>query len=224
MVACIITIGLDDEDLKQKPLSGWRRVLRGVLRVFGRSIAFCCGFLKIRKIGTRATRLESTVFVAAPHSSFFDAFVIIILGLPSGLSRAENAKFPLLGRLVKSVQPILVNRNDTKNKQATIDEVKRRADPNSDWPQVIVFPEGTTTNRTCLISFKPGAFIPGLPVQPVCVQYKNRRDTITWTWQGLSAMKCFFLSLCQLYNRLQVTVKINLPSGVELICSITAYN
>lgn len=59
----IITAGLTREDLRDRPLSGWRRKLRGWLRFGGRAIAFCFGFHHIRKIGRRATRAETTLFV-----------------------------------------------------------------------------------------------------------------------------------------------------------------
>ncbi len=146
--------------------------------------------------------------------------------------RSANEKIPLLGYLVKALQPISVSREDSKNKLFVINEIKVRTDLKSEWPdQLLVFPEGTTTNRSCLITFKPGnffliktkhfltrkniylieiklkgAFIPGLPVQPVVVEYKNRLDTITWTWEGLTAMKVFFLTLCQFNNKLEITV------------------
>ena len=42
-------------------------------------------------------------------------------------------------------------------------------------------------------------------MQPVCVEYKNRLDTIRWTWQGLSAYKVVFLTLCQFNNKLEIT-------------------
>lgn len=57
----------------------------------------------------------------------------------------------------------------------------------STFPQIIIFPEGTCTNRSCLLSFKPGAFYPGVPVQPVCIKYPNALDTVTWTWEGPGA-------------------------------------
>lgn len=53
--------------------------------------------------------------------------------------------------------------------------------------QVMIFPEGTCTNRSCLITFKSGAFYPGVPVQPVCIRYPNKLDTVTWTWEGPGA-------------------------------------
>ena len=46
---------------------------------------------------------EAPIFVAAPHSSFLDAFVYYVLGMPSTVSRSENRKLPLIGRLVKAV-------------------------------------------------------------------------------------------------------------------------
>lgn len=46
-------------------------------------------------------------------------------------------------------------------------------------PQVALFPEGTTTNGTYLLNFKVGAFKPGLPVQPVHLNYYD--PLFSWT-------------------------------------------
>ena len=54
--------------------------------------------------------------------------------------------------------------------------------------QVALFPEGTTTNRKCLISFKTGAFQPGVPVQPVVVKWPNHFDCVTWAFVGPSVL------------------------------------
>lgn len=151
-----MTMGLSKEDLKLVPLRGWRKRARGILRFLGRSLAFCCGFHSIKKFGKRCSREESTIFVAAPHTSYFDAFLFFILGLPTAISRAENGRIPIMGRVVRAVQPILVRREDVNNKQITVQTIIDRSDPKSDWPQVLIFPEGTTTNGSCLINFKPG--------------------------------------------------------------------
>ena len=155
-IGFVMTIGVTDEDLSEKPFKGWRNRLRKTLCFLGRAVAFCFGFHRIKKIGKQATKSEATIFVAAPHSSFFDTFAFFALGLPTGVSKKENANLPIIGRLVKAAQIILVSRENKTNKQATIDEIKKRSMPDSDWPQVIIFPEGTTTNRSCLITFKPG--------------------------------------------------------------------
>ncbi|KOB77070.1 Lysophosphatidylcholine acyltransferase 2 [Operophtera brumata] len=43
---------------------------------------------------------------------------------------------------------------------------------------ILIFPEGTCTNRSCLITFKSGGFYPGVPVQPVTIRYPNAKDTV----------------------------------------------
>ncbi len=71
----------------------------------------------------------------------------------------------------------------------------------------MAYAEGTCTNRECLISFKPGAFIPGIPVQPVVIQYKNKFDCMTWTWDSPSMMRLLFYTLCQFHNYMEITVR-----------------
>jgi len=207
LIATITTIGLNDQDLKENPLKGWRKKCKYLLRFFGRAIAFCFGFHKIKKNGIRVQRNEATIFVAAPHSSFMDAFVFCILGFPSSVSRIENAKIPFFGRIIRLIQSIYVSRQGSShNKHLVIEEIKKRAAaPDNDWSQLLLFPEGTTTNRSCLITFKPGAFIPGLPVQPIAIKYNNKLDTITWTWEGFKALEVVLYTLCQFSNYMEVT-------------------
>ena len=84
--------------------------------------------------------------------------MVFFLGGASSVSRIENARTSMLGRVYKALQPIFVDRNDTKNKTNVVDEIRKRANVNSEWPQTLMYPEGTTDNRTSLISFKPGFF------------------------------------------------------------------
>lgn len=92
-----------------------------------------------------------------------------------------------VAELINFTQPIYVWREDPNSRQKTIKTVIERASSRDNWPQIIIFPEGTCTNRSCLLSFKPGAFYPGVPVQPVCIRYRNKFDTVTWTWDGPGA-------------------------------------
>ena len=45
---------------------------------------------------------------------------------------------------------------------------------------MFVFAEGTTTNATGLARFGTGGFRPGVPVQPVTLNYGNR-EAVVWT-------------------------------------------
>ena len=89
--------------------------------------------------------------------------------------------------LINYTQPVYVRREDPNSRQNTIREIRRRTTSPDGWQQILIFPEGTCTNRKGLITFKPGAFYPGVPVQPVCIRYPNRLDTLSWTWQGPGA-------------------------------------
>jgi lysophosphatidylcholine acyltransferase/lyso-PAF acetyltransferase len=61
------------------------------------------------------------------------------------------------------------------------------------------------TNRECLITFKEGAFIPGRPVQPIVIEYKNKFDCVTWTFDT-TVFKMLFYSMCQFHNYMEITV------------------
>ncbi|ELW72289.1 Lysophospholipid acyltransferase LPCAT4 [Tupaia chinensis] len=165
--------GLTEEQL-QEPLTGWRKTVchNGVLGL-SRLLFFLLGFLRIRVRGQRASRLQAPVLVAAPHSTFFDPIVLLPCDLPKVVSRAENLSVPVIGALLRFNQAILVSRHDPASRRRVVEEVRRRATSRGKWPQVLFFPEGTCSNKKALLKFKPGAFIAGVPVQPVLIRYPN---------------------------------------------------
>jgi 1-acyl-sn-glycerol-3-phosphate acyltransferase len=63
-----------------------------------------------------------------------------------------------ISALLKFTQPVLVKREDPNSRQNTVKEIQNRAQVGG-WPQILIFPEGTCTNRSCLISFKLGTII-----------------------------------------------------------------
>lgn len=134
--------------------------------------------------GTPATAKQAPILVVAPHSSYVDSIVVVSGHPPSIVAKRETADIPLLGKIINYAQPIYVQREDPNSRQNTIKNIVDRARSEEDWPQVVIFAEGTCTNRTALIKFKPGAFYPGVPVQPVLLRYPNKYDTFTWTWDG----------------------------------------
>ncbi|XP_010373285.1 lysophosphatidylcholine acyltransferase 2 isoform X1 [Rhinopithecus roxellana] len=198
------------------PVTGWRRkITQTALKFLGRAMFFSMGFIVSVK-GKIASPLEAPVFVAAPHSTFFDGIACVVAGLPSMVSRNENAQVPLIGRMLRAVQPVLVSRVDPDSRKNTINEIIKRTTSGGEWPQILVFPEGTCTNRSCLITFKPGAFIPGVPVQPVLLRYPNKLDTVTWTWQGYTFFQLCMLTFCQLFTKVEVEfMPVQVPNDEE---------
>ncbi|XP_048814876.1 lysophosphatidylcholine acyltransferase 2 isoform X1 [Lagopus muta] len=186
------------------PLKGWRRrMIQTTLSCLTRTLFFVMGF-QVKVKGKVASLQEAPIFVAAPHSSFFDAIVSALTGMPSIVSRAENLSTPVFGTILSSLQPVAVSRQDPDSRKNTVAEISSRALSRGQWPQILIFPEGTCTNRSCLITFKQGAFIPGVPVQPVLLRYPNKLDTVTWTWQGYSLKELCIMTLCQLFTRVEV--------------------
>jgi len=118
--------------------------------------------------------------------------------------------------LINYTQPVYVWREDTNSRQNTIKEIIRRVTSPDEWQQVLIFPEGTCTNRTSLITFKPGAFYPGVPVQPVCIRYPNRLDTLSWTWQGPGALELLWLTMTQFCTHCELEfLPVYVPSEEE---------
>ncbi|XP_066230953.1 lysophosphatidylcholine acyltransferase 1 isoform X2 [Saccopteryx leptura] len=200
--ALIASLGPAERDLEQ-PLAMWRKVVDFLLKAIMRTMWFIGGFHQVTVKGRQALPTEAAILTLAPHSSYFDA-IPVTMTMSSIVMKAESRDIPIWGTLIKYIRPVFVSRSDQDSRRRTVEEIKRRAQSNGKWPQIMIFPEGTCTNRTCLITFKPGAFIPGVPVQPVVLRYPNKLDTITWTWQGPGALEILWLTLCQFHNQVEI--------------------
>ncbi|OBS72093.1 hypothetical protein A6R68_13330 [Neotoma lepida] len=213
-MATLITINLPTQPTK--PMKSWRKhLMKPVLLFLFRMTFFFAGFL-VKVKGKKATREEAPIFVTAPHSTFFDAIAVIVAGLPSVVSASQNAGIPLAGKCLLSTQPVLVKREDPNSRKTTRNEITTRAISKMKWPQILIFPEGVCTNRSCLVTFKLGAFSPGVPVQPVLLRYPNTLDTVTWTWQGFTGFQACMLTLSQPFTRVEVEfMPVYIPSEEE---------
>lgn len=201
-LACIGLYGLSEEDLRRKPMTGWRRALKPLICFIGK-MSYLAGGMAITIRGKQASRKEAPILVVAPHSSFLDSCIVYATKMSSVIVRKESMD-NYVGKLINYTQPVYVWRDDPNSRQNTIKEIIERATSKEDWPQVLIFPEGTCTNRSCLITFKPGGFYPGVPVQPVTIRYPNARDTVTWTWEGPGALKLLWLTLTQVHSSCEI--------------------
>ncbi|KAG8511055.1 Lysophosphatidylcholine acyltransferase 2B [Galemys pyrenaicus] len=213
-VITLFTAGLSAQPTK--PLKRWRRRLfQPAVKFLLWAVFFLTGFL-VKVKGKRATRDEAPMLVTAPHSTFFDVIACAVSGLPSVVSASRNVRIPVVGRILLSLQPVLVNRDDPNSRKTTREEILNRVTSRRKWPQLLIFPEGVCTNRSCLVTFKLGAFSPGVPVQPVLLRYPNSVDTVTWTWQGFSGFQACILTLSQPFTRVEVEfMPVYVPSDQE---------
>ncbi|XP_048881125.1 lysophosphatidylcholine acyltransferase 1-like [Brienomyrus brachyistius] len=211
--AFIATVGRSEEVVE--PQCWWRRMVDVILKAIMRAMWFAGGFHWMTVKGQQALPADAPILTLAPHSSYFDA-IPVTMTMASIVMKAESKDIPVWGTLIKFIRPVFVSRSDQDSRRRTVEEIRRRAQSGGEWPQIMIFPEGTCTNRSCLITFKPGAFIPAVPVQPVVLRYPNNMDTITWTWQGPGAFKILWLTLCQLHNQFEIEyLPIYTPSEEE---------
>ncbi|KAM4708543.1 lysophospholipid acyltransferase LPCAT4 [Discoglossus pictus] len=202
-IAALRVAFLSEEELS-RPIRHRRVILHHLIYILSRTMFFMCGFHWITIRGRRAPSSEAPLLVVAPHSTFFDPIVTVVCDLPSVVSRVENLNIPVIGALLRFNQSIMVSRHDPASRKKVVEEVKRRATSNGEWPQVLFFPEGTNGNGKVLLKFKPGAFVAGVPVQPVLMRYPNKLPATVWTWKGNGVFKVLWLTMTQFYINLEI--------------------
>ncbi|XP_077356490.1 lysophospholipid acyltransferase LPCAT4 isoform X2 [Festucalex cinctus] len=203
-VARLRLAGLSAED-RNRPVTGWRRWLfHPAIWLLARAVFFSLGFVWVRVKGRRASQKEAPVLVVAPHSTFLDMLVLNPTQLPTVVSRSENTSLPVIGALLEFNQSVLVSRSDPDSRRKAVAQLTERITSNGYWPQMLMFPEGTTTNGKALIKFKPGAFLCGIPVQPVLLRYPNKLDTVRWTYKGTTWLGAVWHTASQLYTNMTV--------------------
>ena len=148
-----MTVTYGKENLEEKPMTGWRLWIRtNVIRPICKVTVFACGFHRVKINGTRADRSQCRIIVAAPHTTFMDGLVFFVLDLPI----VVMARMTIFSYIARGAQAIIVKRRKAGHGKRKLEPIIARSDPNTTWPQLLIFPEGTTTNGACLISFKSG--------------------------------------------------------------------
>ncbi len=135
-------------------------------------------FLKIPPVRLEVEGIEKIdpsqrYVIASNHLSQFDIPLLFsVLPLHGRfLSKKEVFKIPLLGRAMRTIGIIEIDRaSGTSSRQAIVEGVKIAADRGY---SLIVFPEGTRSTNGDLLPFKKGAFRiaidTGLPLVPVVI-------------------------------------------------------
>lgn len=210
MIWALAKIAILGHDIN-KPMSCWRRTIFAPSTLFCRLLLFSCGIVWISTKGKRAKRKDAPIIVCAPHSTVLDVFLsFYAVGRYSGFGKKEVTKTPFFGTFALVAQTILVDRQNKQAKQDSLDELVRRADAENEyWPYFLVFPEGTCTNRTSLIRYQRGAFVPGKPVQQILFTFPYRNFDPTWTsstnrkWQILRLLSQVYtpvqMEYCDVY-------------------------
>jgi 1-acyl-sn-glycerol-3-phosphate acyltransferase len=117
--------------------------------------------------------LDGNVLVVANHISWLDIFVLNAVGPVRFVAKAELARWPVAGRLIRGVGTLFVERERRKDARRVNGHA---ADALARGDVVAVFPEGTTTDGTELLPFKSSLLQPIVDaqgrVQPMAIRYR----------------------------------------------------
>ncbi|CAL9189404.1 unnamed protein product [Musa hybrid cultivar] len=185
---------------KQSPMPLWRCRAMWITRLCARCILFSFGYHWIKRKGKPASR-EIAPIVVCNHVSYIEPIFFFYELFPTMVASESHDALPFVGTIVRAMQVIYVDRFSPQSRRLAIHEIKRKASSN-EFPRVMLFPEGTTTNGRFLISFRLGAFIPGLPVQPVVVRYPYIH--FDQSWGNANLLKLMFRMFTQFHNFMEV--------------------
>lgn len=186
---------------------------------------------------------EATLIVAN-HVSFFDIVYFMADCMPSFVSKAGVGRVPVLGIVARGLKCIFVDREQhtggggstttgasvlapaspatpssagspSSTSGATQALLSRVLDPDAARnPPVVIFPEGTTSNGAQLVRFHRGAFLAGVPVQPVVLKYKFWFADPSFT--DVPAHKLALRIVFSPFSRLEVTyLPVHVPTTAE---------
>lgn len=159
--------------LLSMPVVGWHSRLRyrwinHLMRLWGHSLARLWG-MRIRVSGPRP---RAPFFLVCNHISYTDILLLCAVCPAWFISKSEVASWPGIGPLTRMGHTIFIDREtrrDVRRMNAMI------ADRVRDGGAVGFFPEGTTSDGTDVLPFKPSLLQPAidldLPLTLAAIQY-----------------------------------------------------
>jgi 1-acyl-sn-glycerol-3-phosphate acyltransferase len=163
---------------------------------------------------------ENTVrggLLVANHISWLDVYGIMALEPASFVSKAEVRSWPLVGWLATRTGTIFLHRGSRGQIKTINVEISRVLGAGGN---VTVFPEGTTTDGTCMLAFHTALLQPaitaGHPVQPLALRYHSRNGEPS-TVAAYAGDTTMWQSLCNVARNPELILRIDvipaLPSA-----------
>lgn len=72
-------------------------VMKEMVQLGVRGVFTMSGFHLVQVKGSQAHPKDAPILAVAPHSSFFDALPVVVMGAPSVVAKGDLALLPLLG-------------------------------------------------------------------------------------------------------------------------------
>ncbi|MEW5304401.1 MAG: hypothetical protein WDW36_007012 [Sanguina aurantia] len=156
--------------------------------------------------------------IVSNHVGWVDIFVHAAHSFPAFVAKDGTQRIPVFGHFSRLLQCLYVDRE--RGGQGTAQMVKHRMQVTSlgrDPSQrpMLLFPEGTTSNGLHLLPFKSGAFLAGVPLQPIILEY-GVQGRVSPAWESIDAARHLFLLLCEPVHTLTCyKLPVYTPSSAE---------
>ncbi len=129
-------------------------------------------------LGVRLTTSGAPIkagLITANHISWLDVFLINAHTPATFVCKADVARWPLLGTLVKKSGTLFIERNKPRAAAATAKAITALLNQGK---SVAIFPEGTTTDGAHVLPFRSALIEAAIeaqaPLQPVALMYSSR--------------------------------------------------
>ncbi|MFN0176351.1 MAG: lysophospholipid acyltransferase family protein [Saprospiraceae bacterium] len=130
--------------------------------------------VRIHKSGTPP---DFPCILMGNHRSYLDPVLLVRDTNVYGVSKAEVAKWPIIGFGAKVSGVLFLKRESVTSRKKTLEGIAEKL--HEGFP-VMLFPEGTTHSEPSTLSFKPGGFklaaSEGFPIVPVAIEYASTAD------------------------------------------------
>ncbi|MDQ2093038.1 lysophospholipid acyltransferase family protein [Rhodalgimonas zhirmunskyi] len=203
--------------LIERPLFGLHRPWTPWIVQFATRSAFSILRIKHRVIGER---MRERGAIVANHGSWLDIFALNARKRVYFVSKAEVAKWPVIGMLARGVGTVFINRNPREAKaQQEIFEARLLA-----GHKLTFFPEGTSSDGRRVLPFKSTLFQafftddlrPYMYIQPVTLIYRapEGEDPRFYGWWGDMEFGPHFLRVLAARRQGSVTLRYHPPLRV----------
>jgi len=145
---------------------------QGMIRDWSQRMLALCGIKLV--VHQHGEVLPRGAMVVSNHISWIDIYVIDAWRPTPFVSKAEIAKWPVIGWLAKTIGTVFIQRDKRSDAKKIMHQL---ADLLSAGGLIAVFPEGTTTDGLTVRPFHANMFqapvLAGAPIQPVCLIYED---------------------------------------------------
>ena len=144
--------------------------------------------------------------IISNHHGMIETIHWLIYLTPGFIAKKEIANIPIIGNIVRSIDCLLVDRNDKEGRNAMVVQMKNRQElfyNKKNVNPLLIYPEGTVSSGKYILEFKKGAFTSLMPLKPVFSQINNGQGIYLSPmpfFEHMYFMFCFLFKFARFYE------------------------